>query len=58
MKKGDPKNIKAPDFQPQKGRKAEAVAGAQRGAEQQSRNAAGQQEEAAARRANAGDQQR
>ena len=28
MKKGDPKNIKAPDFQPQKDRKREAVAGA------------------------------
>ena len=44
MKKGDPKNIKAPDFQPQKDRKREAVAGPQQGAEQ---NAAGQQQEAA-----------
>ncbi|MEO8045556.1 MAG: DUF6600 domain-containing protein, partial [Spartobacteria bacterium] len=55
MKKGDPKNIKAPDFQPQKGRKAEAVAGAQTGAEQQPANAAGQQGKAA-EDANAGDQ--
>lgn len=43
MKKGDPKNIKAPDLQPQKGRKREAVAGPQ----QADQNAAGQQQEAA-----------
>ncbi len=44
MKKGDPKNIKTPDFQPQKGRKREAVAGADQSANQ---NAAGQPQEAA-----------
>ncbi|MGI8431297.1 MAG: DUF6600 domain-containing protein [Chthoniobacterales bacterium] len=44
MKKGDPKNIKAPDFQPQKGRKREAIAGAEQSADQ---NAAGQPQEAA-----------
>lgn len=57
MKKGDPKNIPAPDFQPQKGRKAEAVAGAQQGGEQPPQNAAGQQQDSAAKGANAADQQ-
>ncbi|CAN5475824.1 hypothetical protein BH18VER2_BH18VER2_01910 [soil metagenome] len=54
MKKGDPKNIPAPDFQPQKGRKREAVAGAQQGAEQQEQNTAEQKQDAA-QGANAGD---
>ncbi len=45
MKKGDPKNIKAPDFQPQKDRKREAVAGADQspaGQPQETAPAAGQ----------------
>lgn len=47
MKKGDPKNIKAPDFQPQKGRKREAVAGADQSpaGQQEAAPAAGQQAE-------------
>lgn len=47
MKKGDPKNIPVPDFKPQKGRMAEATAGAQQGADQQQQNAAEQQQAAA-----------
>ncbi|HEY3661668.1 MAG TPA: DUF6600 domain-containing protein [Chthoniobacterales bacterium] len=58
MKKGDPKNIPAPDFKPQKGRKAEATAGAAQGTDHEQQNAAKQQQNAAPGANDAGQQAR